>query len=84
MRPLLIALTLAFAPVVLPAQQSPAYAQPLEVGAAAPDFSLPRRHALRRPGKADPSLRFQGQDGGPCVLLQGQDQRLNGPNERVP
>ncbi len=40
MRPLLIALTLAFAPVVLPAQQPPASAKPLEVGAPAPDFSL--------------------------------------------
>jgi hypothetical protein len=38
MRPLSLALSLALAPVVLPAQQSPA--KPLEVGAVAPDFSL--------------------------------------------
>ena len=38
MRPLYLALTLALAPAVLPAQQSPA---PLEVGTPAPDFSLP-------------------------------------------
>lgn len=46
MRSLLVALTLAFAPVVLPAQQSPAPANtdttpPLKIGAVAPDFSLP-------------------------------------------
>ena len=36
------ALALALAPAVLPAQQSPAgTAPPLEVGAVAPDFSLP-------------------------------------------
>ena len=37
MRRLSIALTLALTPVVLPAQQS----RPLEIGAVAPDFSLP-------------------------------------------
>jgi peroxiredoxin len=37
MRRLSLALTLALTPAVLPAQQSP----PLEIGAAAPDFSLP-------------------------------------------
>jgi peroxiredoxin len=37
MRQLSIALTLALSPAVLPAQQSP----PLEIGAVAPDFSLP-------------------------------------------
>ena len=37
MRRLSLALTLALTPVVLPAQQSP----PLEIGAVAPDFSLP-------------------------------------------
>jgi hypothetical protein len=43
MRPLSLALTLALAPGVLPAQQSPARAAatpPLEVGAVAPDFAL--------------------------------------------
>jgi peroxiredoxin len=37
MRRLSFALTLALTPAVLPAQQSP----PLEIGAVAPDFSLP-------------------------------------------
>jgi peroxiredoxin len=37
MRRLWLALTLALTPAGLPAQQSP----PLEIGAAAPDFSLP-------------------------------------------
>jgi thioredoxin-dependent peroxiredoxin len=37
MRRLSLSLTLALTPVVLPAQQSP----PLEIGAVAPDFSLP-------------------------------------------
>lgn len=37
MRPLSLALLLACTPAVLPAQQSP----PLEVGAVAPDFTLP-------------------------------------------
>ncbi|HEX6616972.1 MAG TPA: redoxin domain-containing protein [Gemmatimonadales bacterium] len=37
MRSLSLALTLALAPALLPAQQSP----PLEVGAVAPDFTLP-------------------------------------------
>lgn len=44
MRPLSLALTLALAPAVLPAQQSPARADtalPLEIGAPAPDFALP-------------------------------------------
>ena len=45
MHPLsLVALTLAFAPAVLAAQQSPTAADitpPLQVGAVAPDFSLP-------------------------------------------
>jgi hypothetical protein len=44
MRPLLIALTLALTPGLLTAQQSPAATgatSPLEVGAVAPDFSLP-------------------------------------------
>ena len=39
-----LALTLALAPAVLPAQESPARptaTPPLEIGAAAPDFSLP-------------------------------------------
>ena len=45
MRPLSLALALglALAPAVLPAQQSPARpgtASPLEIGAVAPDFSL--------------------------------------------
>ena len=40
MRPLSLALVLAFTPAVLPAQQS-ATTPPLEVGAVAPDFSLP-------------------------------------------
>ena len=43
MRPLSLALTLALAPAVLPAQQSPARADatpPLEIGAPAPDFAL--------------------------------------------
>ena len=37
MRRLWLYLTLAFAPAVLPAQES----RPLSIGAAAPDFSLP-------------------------------------------
>ncbi|HEY9443762.1 MAG TPA: hypothetical protein VIQ25_11065 [Gemmatimonadales bacterium] len=43
MRRLSLALTLSLAPAVLAAQQSPAPADgtPLEVGAVAPDFSLP-------------------------------------------
>jgi hypothetical protein len=41
MRPLALTLALALAPTLLPAQQSPAPAGPLEVGAVAPDFSLP-------------------------------------------
>jgi thioredoxin-dependent peroxiredoxin len=42
MRLLSLALTLALAPGVLSAQQSPAAAgKPLEVGATAPDFTLP-------------------------------------------
>jgi hypothetical protein len=43
MRPLSLALVLALAPAVLPAQQSPARKgtpPPLEIGAVAPDFSL--------------------------------------------
>jgi AhpC/TSA family len=43
MRPLALAFTLALAPAMLPAQQSPARTAttpPLEIGAAAPDFSL--------------------------------------------
>ena len=38
MRRLSLALTLALMPAVLPAQQSP---PPLQIGATAPDFSLP-------------------------------------------
>ena len=38
MRPFSLALTLALMPAVLPAQQSP---PPLQIGATAPDFSLP-------------------------------------------
>jgi len=44
MRRLWLALTLALTPVVLPAQQSPSQlgtTPPLEIGAVAPDFSLP-------------------------------------------
>ena len=44
MRPLSLALILSLAPALLPAQASPAKpaaAPPLEVGAVAPDFSLP-------------------------------------------
>ena len=43
MRRLSLTLTLALAPAVLAAQQSPAAAgtPPLQVGAVAPDFSLP-------------------------------------------
>jgi hypothetical protein len=44
MRPLFITLALVLTPAVLAAQQSPARAAaaaPLEVGAVAPDFSLP-------------------------------------------
>ena len=44
MRRLSLALTLALMPALLPAQQSPARpgtTPPLEVGAPAPDFSLP-------------------------------------------
>ena len=43
MRRLSLALTLSLTPAVLPAQQSPAPAgtPPLQVGAVAPDFSLP-------------------------------------------
>ena len=44
MRRLSLVLTLAFTPAALPAQQSPAPADtppPLQVGAVAPDFSLP-------------------------------------------
>ena len=54
MRPLVLALTLALTPVVLPAQQSPAAGTtpPLEIGAAAPDFSL--RGATRYGVLADP------------------------------
>jgi peroxiredoxin len=37
MRRLSLAITLALTPAVLPAQQSP----PLDIGAVAPDFSLP-------------------------------------------
>ena len=87
MRRLSLALTLALTPAVLPAQQSPSRpgtTPPLEIGAVAPDFSLhgaTRYGVLATPG---PSLRLQGQDGRPGVLLQGPNQRLNGPNERVP
>jgi hypothetical protein len=55
MRRLSLALTLAITPVVLPAQQSPsrtAGTPPLEIGAVAPDFSLPgatRYGVLARP-----------------------------------
>lgn len=55
MRRLALALTLTVAPVVLAAQQSPAPADstpPLQVGAVAPDFSLPgatRYGTLRKP-----------------------------------
>ena len=54
MRPLVLALTLALTPVVLPAQQSPAAgtAPPLEIGAVAPDFSL--RGATRYGVLTDP------------------------------
>ena len=42
MRRLALALCLVLSPAVLPAQQSPAgNTPPLEVGAVAPDFSLP-------------------------------------------
>ena len=44
MRRLSLALTLAFTPAALPAQEPPRRADttpPLEIGAAAPDFSLP-------------------------------------------
>jgi cytochrome oxidase Cu insertion factor (SCO1/SenC/PrrC family) len=43
MRRLTLTLTLALAPAVLAAQQSsaPAATRPLQVGAVAPDFSLP-------------------------------------------
>lgn len=44
MRRLSLALTLALTPAVLPAQRSPAppaTTTPLEIGAVAPDFSLP-------------------------------------------
>ena len=42
MRRLALALSLALSPAVLPAQQSPAgTTPPLEIGAVAPDFSLP-------------------------------------------
>ena len=44
MRPLSLAITLALTPALLPAQQSPARTAttpPLEIGAIAPDFSLP-------------------------------------------
>lgn len=44
MRRLSLALTLALTPALLPAQQSPARpgtTPPLEIGAPAPDFSLP-------------------------------------------
>jgi thioredoxin-dependent peroxiredoxin len=44
MRPLALALTLALTPAALPAQQTPARTgttPPLEIGATAPDFSLP-------------------------------------------
>jgi len=44
MRRLSLALTLALTPALLPAQQSPARpgtTPPLELGAPAPDFSLP-------------------------------------------
>ena len=87
MRPLSLALVLALTPAVLPAQQSPARTgttPPLEIGAVAPDFSLrgaTRYGVLAEPG---PSLRLQGEDGGAGVLLQGPNQWLNRPNERVP
>jgi hypothetical protein len=44
MRPLSLAVVLVLTPMLLPAQQSPARTAttpPLEIGAAAPDFSLP-------------------------------------------
>jgi hypothetical protein len=44
MRRLSLALTLALTPAMLPAQQSPSRpgtTSPLEIGAVAPDFSLP-------------------------------------------
>jgi hypothetical protein len=44
MRPLLLALAFVLAPALLPAQRSPgppATTPPLDVGAVAPDFSLP-------------------------------------------
>jgi hypothetical protein len=55
MRRLALVLTLALTPTVVPAQQSPAPADttpPLQVGAVAPDFSLPgatRYGVLARP-----------------------------------
>ena len=87
MRRLSLALTLALMPVVLPAQQSPAppdTTPALQIGATAPDFSLPgatRYGVLAKPIRLSD---FEGQDGGPRVLLQGADQRLNGSNGRVP
>jgi hypothetical protein len=55
MRRVSLALTLIFTPAVLPAQQPPTRAgatPPLEIGAVAPDFSLPgatRYGVLARP-----------------------------------
>lgn len=53
MRSLLLVLTLALAPAALAAQQAPAdTTPPLEVGAVAPDFTLPgatRYGVLARP-----------------------------------
>jgi cytochrome oxidase Cu insertion factor (SCO1/SenC/PrrC family) len=40
MRTLVLALTLAAAPAILPAQQAPPSARPLEIGAVAPNFSM--------------------------------------------
>ena len=40
MRHLFLALSLAGAPAVLAAQQAPASALPLEIGAVAPDFTM--------------------------------------------
>ena len=79
MRPLSLALVLALAPAVLPAQHHTS-ARGRRGGAR---LQPARRHPLRRPGEAGPALRLQGEDGGARALLQGPNQGLNRPNERV-
>ena len=71
MRRLSLVLTLALAPAVLPAQQL----RPLEIGASAPDFSLPG--ATRYGVLADP-VRLSDFKGKTVVLAFFYKARTNG------